>query len=172
MNKKIVAVSSVLVLILVSMVCVVVYVRSNEQISIDPAVYYPITYVVDGDTFKVSIRGTVITVRVLGINTPETVDPRKPVQCFGPEASARGKQLLTGKKVELHFNPNRELEDKYGRYLAYVYLEDGTFYNEVMLKDGFAREYTVGNPYSLQKEFRSVETVAKGERKGLWGVCN
>ena len=113
-----------------------------------------------------------ITVRVLGINTPETVDPRKPVECYGPEASVEGKSLLDGRSVELKFNPNRERMDKYGRYLLYVYRDDGLFYNEYMIQQGFAEEYTVGTPYSLQGEFRRDEAAAKAAKLGLWGKCD
>ena len=148
------------------------YVYASEQIRIDEHAYYPVAYVSDGDTFKASIDGKIITIRMLGINTPETVDPRKPVQCFGPEASDETKSLLTNRKVQLHFNPNRELKDKYGRYLAYAYRDDGLFVNEELLKGGFAREYTFGSAYSFQQEFRAIETEAKKAVKGLWGSCN
>ncbi len=146
-------------------------VRASSEISIDQNVYYPVTYVVDGDTFKVLIGGKGITVRMLGINTPETVDPRKAPECFGHEASDETKRLLGGRKVQLHFNPHRELKDKYGRYLAYAYRDDGLFVNEELLKQGFAREYTFGTAYSFQREFRNIEVVAQKENRGLWGMC-
>jgi micrococcal nuclease len=153
---------------------------------IDPEAYYPVIYVVDGDTFKVDVGETddgsstarlskhisrVITIRVLGINTPETVDPRKPMECYGQEASVEAKKLLTNHKVKLTFNPNRELKDKYGRYLAYVYLDNGLFYNESMIKNGYAREYTFGTPYLMQKDFRNLEWNARTTEAGLWNVC-
>ena len=112
-----------------------------------------------------------IRIRVLGINTPETVDPRKPVECYGPEASAAAKELLDGRKVMLKYNPNREKRDKYGRYLLYAYRDDGLFVNEYMIQEGFAREYTFGTAYSMQKEFRKAENAAKREEKGLWVKC-
>lgn len=108
---------------------------------------------------------------MLGINTPETVDPRKKVQCYGPEASADTKSLLKHQKVRLTFSPDREMRDKYGRYLAYVYREDGMFVNEFLLENGFAKEYTVGKPYDLQSEFRAIEAKARQDRVGLWTVC-
>ena len=146
-------------------------VRASSEITIDQNAYYPVTYVVDGDTFKASINGKVITIRILGINTPETVDPRKAPECFGHEASDETKSLLGGKKVQLHFNPNRELKDKYGRYLAYTYRDDGLFVNEELIKGGFAKEYTYGTAYSFQQEFRSIQTDAQTEKRGLWGKC-
>ena len=152
-------------------VCVWYIVRASSEISIDQNRYYPVTYVVDGDTFKASVDGKNITVRILGINTPETVDPRKAPECFGHEASDETKSLLGNRKVQLHFNPNRELKDKYGRYLAYVYRDDGLFVNEELLKNGFAREYTYGTAYSFQQEFRAIEADAQKEKRGLWNTC-
>ena len=180
-NKKAAVIAAVVIGVIL-IVCVIVFVArasgGGGDPVIDPQVYYPVSYVVDGDTFKVNVgssdsvsRSQEITVRVLGINTPETVDPRKPVECYGPEASAKGKELLTGRKVRLIFNPNRELKDKYGRYLAYVYRDDGLFYNEEMIKDGFAHEYTYGSPYSMQKEFRAAQGAAQKEKLGLWSAC-
>lgn len=140
---------------------------------------YKVSHVVDGDTFSVSLdtasssehSGQTATIRVLGINTPETVDPRRPVQCYGPEASAEAKRLLTGGTVSFAFSPDRELTDKYGRYLAYVYMSDGLLYNEYMIEQGFAREYTVGSAYSLQSEFRAAQAEAKKAHRGLWSAC-
>lgn len=143
----------------------------SETVRIDESKYYPVTDVIDGDTFKAKVDGRIITVRLLGINTPETVDPRKGVECFGPEASAEGKSLLTDHSVRLELNRNREEKDKYGRYLLYVHRDDGLFYNEYMIQNGYAREYTVGKPYSLQTEFKVLESEAKAANKGLWGKC-
>jgi micrococcal nuclease len=99
------------------------------------------------------------------------VDPRKTVQCYGKEASDHSKYVLSGKNVQLKLNPDREEKDKYGRYLAYVYLGE-KFVNESLLEDGFAREYTFGKPYMYQKEFRELEKVAKEEKRGMWGACD
>ena len=125
----------------------------------------------DGDTIRVKVNRRVITVRLLGINTPETVDPRRGVECFGPEASKHTKELLSNQSIFLVLNPKREVLDKYGRYLAYVYREDGLFINEKLLTEGYAREYTYGKPYSFQKEFKSLEKKTKAAKKGLWGMC-
>jgi endonuclease YncB( thermonuclease family) len=139
--------------------------------NIDPAKLYQVTDVVDGDTFKARIDGKEITVRMLGINTPEVVDPRKPVECFGPEASVETKSLLAGRKVKLALNPNREKTDIYNRLLAYAYRDDGLFINELLIQEGFAREYTVGKAYQYQSKFRNAENIAKTALKGLWGKC-
>jgi len=110
-------------------------------------------------------------VRMLGIDTPETVDPRKEEQCYGREASRVTKNLLEGKKVRLVFNQDREKQDRYQRYLAYVYIPDDILVNEMLLTQGYAREYTYGKPYEVQKEFRKIEREAQKNKKGLWGIC-
>jgi len=137
-------------------------------------VLYSVSSVVDGDTVKVNINGTVTTLRLIGINTPETVDPRTPVQCFGKEASDRAKLLLSGKKVRLEADPTQGELDKYGRLLRYVYLEDGTFFNEKMISDGYAYEYTYNIPYKYQSQFKAAQADAKKNLRGLWSpnTCN
>ncbi len=146
--------------------------KVSNSISIDENVYYPVTKVLDGDTIKVKVKDKTITVRMLGIDTPETVDPRKEVQCYGKEASDATKGMLSNNSVSLHLNPKREVLDKYGRYLAYVYLEDGTFVNEYLIENGYAKEYTYGKAYSLQSEFRNAEIKARNSNLGLWDACN
>ncbi|MFH0873458.1 MAG: thermonuclease family protein [Candidatus Komeilibacteria bacterium] len=131
-------------------------------------VTYAIVSVTDGDTFKVSIDGKTETVRAIGIDTPETVDPRKPVQCFGVEASKRAKVLLTGKRVKLQADPTQDNRDKYSRLLRYAWLEDGTFFNLTMVADGYAVEYTYQTPYQYQQEFKRAEADARTKKLGLW----
>jgi endonuclease YncB( thermonuclease family) len=130
---------------------------------------FDVISVVDGDTVKVSELGTL---RLIGIDTPETKDPRKPVQCFGTEASNKAKELLSGKKVYLEFDPANRI-DKYGRTLAYLYREDGYFYNAETIKDGYAHSYTK-YPHPKLDEFNSYQTQARETKKGLWSetTCN
>ena len=155
-----------------------------QTVSIDSNKPYPVTDVVDGDTIKTIIDGHNITVRLLGINTPEVVDPRKPVECYGLEASAETKSLLTGKSVLVAINPNYERVDIYNRLLAYIWLVDASstesasstknlFINEYLVKEGFAYEYTFNekNLYQYQKQFKADELIAKNAKKGLWGKC-
>lgn len=132
---------------------------------------YLVVHVVDGDTFDVLALGERVRVRVLGINTPETVDQTKSVGCYGPEASARAKELLLGQSVQIELEPERERTDNYGRLLAYVWLPDGTFYNDAMIREGYARELTVGRAYSNQREFREAQTQARTAKLGLWDSC-
>lgn len=129
---------------------------------------YPVVKVIDGDTIVVKINNKNEVVRLLGINTPETVDPRRPVECFGREASNKAKEILSGKKVFLEADPSQADRDKYKRLLRYVFLEDGTFFNKLMIMEGFAFEYTYYIPYKYQKEFKEAEKKAKEAKKGLW----
>jgi micrococcal nuclease len=91
-----------------------------------PTGLYSVTKVVDGDTITVDLDGKATTLRLIGINTPETVDPRKPVECFGKEASDKAKTLFSGKQVRLEADPTQGELDKYQRLLRYVFLPDGT----------------------------------------------
>lgn len=135
-----------------------------------PAQEYQVVSVTDGDTIHISMNGTIETVRLLGVDTPETVDPRKPVQCYGPEASQQTKALLTGKQVTLEADPSQDDRDKYGRLLRYVYLGSQNV-SLLLITEGYGREYTYDKPYKYQKEFRAAESNAKTNRRGLWGAC-
>jgi len=136
--------------------------------------YYSVSSVVDGDTLKVNINGTIETLRLIGMDTPETVDPRKPVQCFGKEASNKAKELLSGKKVRLEIDQTQGELDKYGRRLAYIYSEDGLFYNKYMIEQGYAHEYTYNTPYKYQADFKAAQKTAQQNLRGLWSpdTCN
>ena len=124
--------------------------------------------VVDGDTIEVSKDCKPVTVRLIGINTPETVDPRRPPECFGKEASNRAKALLTDAEVKIETDPSQDTHDKYGRLLGYVIMEDGINFNKKMVAEGYAYEYTFKTPYLYQKEFRDAEKNAQKEGLGLW----
>lgn len=127
-----------------------------------------VTSVVDGDTFKVEIDGSVETVRIIGIDTPETVHPSKPVQCFGREASAALKEVLDGEEVTLEKNPAEE-RDKYGRLLRYVHI-DGVDIGASMIEEGFAYSYKQ-YPHPRLEEYNTLEKEAREESRGLWGSC-
>ncbi len=124
--------------------------------------------IIDGDTIEVLIDGKKEKVRVLGINTPETVDPRRPVECFGKEASDKAKSLLSNQSVRLESDPTQNDRDKYGRLLRYVFLSDGTDYGLTMIKDGYAYEYTYEIPYKFQKEYKKAQSEAENRQEGLW----
>lgn len=120
--------------------------------------------VVDGDT--IIVRG-VGRVRLIGVDTPETVDPRRPVELFGKEASAFTKRLLEGRRVRLEYDQQRT--DRYGRTLAYVYLPDGTFANAEIIMRGYGHAYT-RFPFRLRDRFRRIEREARSAGVGLWGA--
>lgn len=132
---------------------------------------YPVTHINDGDTIVVDIDGTKETIRLIGVDTPEVKDPRKPVQCFGQAASAHTKLALTGKSVRLVPDPTNSDRDKYKRLLRYVLLPDGTDYNASLIRDGFGFAYTVF-PYTKMEEYRSLEREARDANRGLWGGCD
>lgn len=148
----------------------------NATSSLSGEVFSPlnrVAKVVDGDTIAILRDGNPITLRLIGINTPETVDPRRLVECFGREASARAKEVLGGKSIRLELDPSQGELDKYGRTLAYVFLGDGTNFNLAMIREGYAYEYTYHIPYKYQAEFKEAQNLARNERRGLWasGVC-
>lgn len=134
---------------------------------------YKIVEVVDGDTIKINMNGTTETVRLIGIDTPETVHPSKPVECFGIEASNKAKELLSGKTVSLETDASQGERDKYGRLLGYIILADGSNFNLQMIKQGYAYEYTYSSAYKYQSSFKSAQQYAKDNGIGLWGdgVC-
>lgn len=126
-------------------------------------VFATVTHVVDGDTIKLE-SGEVV--RYIGMNTPETVDPRRPVECFGKEASAKNKALVEGQTVELEKDVSEK--DKYGRLLRYVWLGD-TMINELLVREGFAQVSTYPPDVKYKDRFLAAERLAREEKKGLWG---
>ena len=128
--------------------------------------------VADGDTLEVNTwLGHKRTIRLVGVNTPETVDPRRPEQCYGREASNESKRLLNGTTVRLNLDEATGTFDKYNRVLAYVTLESGKMLNLALIEGGFGYEYTYDKRYLHQEEFRKAEKEAKSNKRGLWGVC-
>lgn len=129
---------------------------------------YPVSEVVDGDTIKIEVDGKDQTIRMIGIDTPEVVDPRKTVECFGREASTKTKQLLEGQKVKVEADASQGNSDKYSRLLRYVYLPDGQMINLLLIQQGYAFEYTYTVPYTYQSAFKAAQIVARTNRQGLW----
>ncbi|OWY59620.1 hypothetical protein B7486_73585 [cyanobacterium TDX16] len=110
--------------------------------------------------------------RLLGIDTPETVDPDEPVGCFGPEASARTKQLVPpGTAVRLE--RDEEARDRYGRLLAYVHRsDDGTFVNEALLREGYAETLIIEPNHAYAGRLLSAQDEAQASGAGLWSACS
>lgn len=128
--------------------------------------------VVDGDTVKVRIDGHDESVRLIGIDTPETKHPTKPVGCFGPEASAHTAELLPpGTPVELE--RDHEERDPYGRLLAYLIRRpDGLFVNVELVRGGFAEVLTIAPNTAHTREFTAAAAEARQQSRGLWGACS
>ena len=125
--------------------------------------------VIDGDTVEIDYYGQTTKLRLIGLDTPEVVDPRKPVQCFGREASAHAHELLDGKKIILESDPVAGETDKYSRKLAYIFLEDGKNFAEAMIRDGYGHEYTYqSQAYKYQTSFKAAEAEARSSSRGLW----
>jgi len=130
---------------------------------------YTVVETVDGDTIKVKMGDKIETIRFIGMDTPETHDPRKAVQCFGQLASAKTKQLLLNKQVRLESDPNDSDRDKYKRLLRYVYVGD-MLVNQELIKQGYAFTYVVF-PFTKMDDFRASEQEARAASRGLWGSC-
>lgn len=120
------------------------------------------TRVVDGDTLVLDGGERV---RLIGVNSPESVDPRRPVEYFGKEAAAFTRALAEGRKVRLEYD--LEKRDQYGRTLAYVYLEDGRMLNAEIIRQGYGQTY-VRFPFKYRDEFLALERQARAEGRGLW----
>jgi micrococcal nuclease len=127
--------------------------------------------VVDGDTIAVRLDdGRDERVRYIGVDTPESVKPGTPVQCFAKHASAANAALVAGRSVRLVSDV--EQRDRYGRLLAYVYREpDGAFVNAALVRDGFARPLTIAPNVAHAREFDGLARDARHARRGLWAAC-
>lgn len=123
--------------------------------------------VIDGDTIEL---GNGERLRYIGIDTPEEIDPRKPVQCFAKEASERNKELVENK--DIIFYKDILDRDRYGRLLGFVYLPDGTFINKTLVSQGYAFAYPYKSDISKAKEFQHAQNFAREHDLGLWAACS
>ena len=136
------------------------------------SLYFAISYaetvkvvrVVDGDTVILNRIGRA---RLIGVDTPETVHPQKPVQSFGKEASNFTRSQLEGKTVIVEYDWQKK--DQYNRTLVYLFLQDGTFFNAELIKQGYGYAYT-HFPFKYLDEFRRYERIARENNRGLWGA--
>ncbi|HEY3435433.1 MAG TPA: thermonuclease family protein [Solirubrobacterales bacterium] len=127
-----------------------------------------VTRVVDGDTVELQLDGRTEDVRYIGVDTPETVKPGAPVDCFGPQASAFNHRLVEGRRVTLVFDV--ELRDVYGRLLAYVYLGK-RFVNAELVRRGLARTLNIPPDDRFAGRLKRLEIAASRAGRGLWGAC-
>ena len=149
-------------------------VETIPSIKQDENKFYTVTGVVDGDTIKVQYKAINETIRIIGLNTPETADPRKEVECFGREASNYAKELLVGKTVVLENDPTQGERDKYGRLLRYIFLPTGEDYGKIMISKGYGYEYIYDKPYRYQSAYKTAQSQAQATEQGLWAssTCN
>ncbi len=144
------------------------YVPKSQPAPTQRTALCDVAKVVDGDTIDVVCNGITERVRYIGIDTTETVDPRKEVQCFGKEASKQNSALVTGKKVRLEKDITDY--DRYGRALRYVYVDD-VFINLELVRGGYARVYTYPPDVKHDSTFLEAQKEAMSVRAGLWGLC-
>lgn len=131
---------------------------------------YRVTQFFDGDTIAVDMNGKEEKIRMIGVDTPETHDPRKAVQCFGKAASDFTKQQIGNQPVRLEADPLGTNRDRYDRLLRYVYLPDGRLVQAEIIKQGYGFAYT-SFPMSKADEFLSYQRLAREQGLGLWGSC-
>ncbi|MEA2195456.1 MAG: micrococcal nuclease [Solirubrobacteraceae bacterium] len=126
--------------------------------------------VVDGDTIHVQLGSVREKVRYIGVDTPETKDPRRPVQCFGQKASDFNERLVGGQLVRLV--PDVEERDRYGRLLAYVYrARDGLFVNAELARLGYAQPLSIAPDVRFAQRFTELAREAREAGRGLWAAC-
>jgi micrococcal nuclease len=133
-----------------------------------PGVRAVVTRVVDGDTFEARIDGDIVDIRLIGIDTPETVDPTQPVECFGPEASAFTERRLDHDAVLLEWDVERV--DPFGRTLAYVWI-GGRLFNEDIVRKGYATVATFPPNVAHVERLVEAERRARRDGLGLWSSC-
>lgn len=136
-----------------------------------------ISYVTDGDTVHVTKGGRELTIRLIGINTPETVDPFTPVECFGPQASAYAKRVLFDRHAALEWDHSQGRLDRYGRTLAYLWVNGPHgwwLYDQRAIRLGYGKEYTYDTYYAWRPQFLAAQTSAMRAHRGLWSrrTCN
>lgn len=129
-----------------------------------------VTRVVDGDTIRVQVGDRVERVRYIGVDTPESVKPATPVQCFAKAAAAANARLVAGQRVRLVADV--EPRDRYGRLLAYVYrVDDGRFVNAALVGAGYARPLTIPPNVRFAERFVALARSAREAQRGLWRAC-
>lgn len=141
-----------------------------QSISTNQPGLYTVARFDDGDTIVVQMNGAEETIRFIGVDTPETHDPRKAVQCYGQAASEFTRSLIGNQKVRLEADPLNTNRDRYNRLLRYVYLPDGTLVNAALIQQGYGFAY-LSFPVSKDAEFRAYQEEAMREGRGLWSEC-
>lgn len=132
--------------------------------------FYKVARFEDGDTITVDMNGVEERIRMIGVDTPETQDPRKPVQCFGRAASDFTKQLIGEQPIRLEADSLSSNRDRYNRLLRYVYVPDGRLVQAEIIRQGYGFAYT-SFPFTKADEFKAFEKEARDQNRGLWSSC-
>lgn len=143
---------------------------TNPLSSTQPG-FYRVVKFDDGDTIQVDMNGQKETIRFIGVDTPETHDPRKAVQCLGQAAANFTRQYIGNNPVRLQSDPLNTNRDRYNRLLRYVYLPDGTLVNAELIKQGYGFAY-LSFPFTMTNEFAQYQNEARTQNKGLWADCS
>lgn len=154
------ALFSVLTFIVASGVAAYVLIDNNDETET-----YLVTMIIDGDTILLE-NGE--SVRYLGVDTPETHHPVRGLECYGPEATERNRELVGGKLVRLEGDQTDR--DRYGRLLRYVYV-DGVFVNAELVEEGYAYSSYYPPDTKYYEQLLALELEAEQEGRGLWGAC-
>lgn len=131
---------------------------------------YSINHFIDGDTISVNMNGTAQSIRLIGVDTPETHKRGAPVQCFGEAAAAFTMQTIGAGRVRLVADSESDNRDVYGRLIRYVYLPDGRNLDELLIQNGYGFAYLYF-PFTDSAQFAADQTRAQEQQKGLWGAC-
>ncbi len=148
--------------------------REEPAATSSPHNQYQVVDIIDGDTIRLNIDDTIESVRLVGLNTPETDSPYRKEECFGQEATEEARRILTNQTVTFTHDPSQAKRDQYDRLLGYIFLTSGENFAEKMIRNGFGYEYTFKTPYQYQADFQAAEQYAKSNQLGLWaaGVCD
>lgn len=163
-------VSSVLIAITLILMQHYGLIPGQEEVGNHTPGLYKVVKFDDGDTIAVDMEGKKETIRFIGVDTPETHDPRKPVQCFGKEASRFTKRVIGESRVRLEADRLSGNRDRYDRLLRFVYLPNGQLLNQTLVEEGYGFAIT-GFPHTKMESFVNAEAEAKSRQRGLWGQC-
>ncbi len=162
-----------LLALLITMVGIYLNDNPQKQTQINstiPLGSYRVVEFADGDTISVDMNGRIERVRFIGVDTPETHDPRKPVQCFGQAAAEFTKNLIGDRPVRLEADTLSTNRDRYDRLLRHVYTQDNKLVSAEIIKHGYGFAY-LSFPFSKLDEFKNLEKEARDNNRGLWSGC-
>jgi micrococcal nuclease len=174
MRKQVISVATALIVIILAVCQQMGWLPSSAQTTQKATTsqpgMYAIDHFIDGDTIAVNMNGKVESVRMIGVDTPETHKPNTPVQCYGPAAAAFTKNAIGSSRVRLASDSKSTDRDRYNRLLRYVYLPDGRLLDELLVQNGYGFAYTQF-PFTKSDQFSADQDSAKATNKGLWGNC-